>query len=89
MNRGSRLDLEVDRVTAARLGISQALIDDTLYDAFGQRQISIIFTQANQYRVVLEVASGFRETPADLGHVYVPSVGGGPVPLDAIARRSE
>ena len=89
VNQGLTVHLDVDRVTAARLGISQALIDDTLYDAFGQREISIIFTQANQYRVVLEVASGFRETPADLGHVYVPSVGGGPVPLDAIARRSE
>ena len=59
------------------------MIDDTLYDAFGQRQISTIFTQLNQYRVVLEVKPDFRTTPDDLNNIYVQSSAGGTVPLSA------
>jgi len=82
---GLQASLAIDRTTASRLGISPALIDDTLYDAFGQRQISTIFTQLNQYRVVLEVAPGFHRTPDDLEDVYVSGTTGGQVPLSAIA----
>ena len=65
-NRGLEADLVVDRDTASRLGLTPQAIDDTLYDAFGQRQVSTIFTQLNQYHVVLEVAPDFRENPDDL-----------------------
>jgi multidrug efflux pump len=66
---GTRLVL--DRATASRLGISPQVIDNTLYDAYGQRQISTMFTQLNQYRVVLEVQSAFRQTAAGLRDIYV------------------
>ena len=64
--------VEIDRDAASRLGITAAVIDDTLYDAYGQRQISTIFTQLNQYRVVLEVAPEFQMTPASLGQIHIP-----------------
>jgi multidrug efflux pump len=83
---GLQLAVAIDRTTASRLGISPQLIDDTLYDAFGQRQVSTIFTQLNQYRVVLEVAHGFQDHPSDLDDVYVTATPGGHVPLSAIAR---
>ena len=66
-NRGLQARLVIDRNTAARFGITPQMIDDTLYDAFGQRQISIMFTQSNQYRVVLEAAPSFRQSPEILG----------------------
>ena len=88
-NEGLRVSLEIDRDTASRLGITPQMIDDTLYDAFGQRQVSTIFTQLNQYRVVLEVKPGFQDNPADLDAIYLRGASGGQVPLSAIARTSE
>jgi len=64
-------DLVVDRDTASRLGVTPQMIDDTLYDAFGQRQISTIFTQLNQYHVVMEVEPNFRITPESLNSIYI------------------
>jgi multidrug efflux pump len=84
-NQGLRADLVIDRDTAARFGILPQNIDDTLYDAFGQRQVSTIFTQLNQYHVVLEVGPQFRDDPADLAHIYVKSVTGTQVPLSAFS----
>jgi len=86
---GLQTTLTIDRTTAARLGITPALIDDTLYDAFGQRQISTIFTQLNQYRVVLEVAPEFQGRPAGLDDVYLAGPDGGRVPLSAVTRARE
>ena len=85
-NRGLQARLLIDRNTAARFGITPQLIDDTLYDAFGQRQISTMFTQLNQYRVVLEVAPEFRKNPQSLDNIYVSSPTGDPVPLSAFTR---
>jgi multidrug efflux pump len=85
-NDGFASSMQIDRVTASRLGITPQLVDDTLYDAFGQRQISTIFTQANQYRVVLEVDPTFRQSPATLDHIYVRSTVSGQVPLEVFSR---
>ena len=82
-NRGLRADLVIDRDTASRLGILPQTIDDTLYDAFGQRQISTIFTQLNQYHVVLEVDPRFRQNPDALKDIYVRSSNGTQVSLAA------
>ena len=82
-NGGLRVDLVIDRDTAGRLGILPAAIDNTLYDAFGQRQVSTIFTQLNQYHVVLEVSPEFRLTPDSLKDLYVKSSTGTQVPLAA------
>jgi multidrug efflux pump len=71
----------LDRTTAARLGITPLDVDNALYDAFGQRQISTMFTDLNQYRVVLEVEPSFQRQPDDLQHVYLRSASGGVVPL--------
>ena len=71
--RACRRTLVIDRDTASRLGITPQMIDDTLYDAFGQRQVSTMFTQLNQYRVVLETQPGFQQGPDDLNHLYVRS----------------
>ena len=69
---GLKETLVIDRDTASRLGITPQVIDDTLYDAFGQRQVSTIFTQLNQYHVVLEVEPRFQQQPRRLqGHIYV------------------
>ncbi|MEO7432254.1 MAG: efflux RND transporter permease subunit [Dokdonella sp.] len=76
-NQGNALKLEIDREKASRLGVPMQTIDDTLYDAFGQRQISTIFTQLNQYRVVLEVAPEFRTTKALLDQLTVRGNGNG------------
>ena len=70
-NRGLQAQLVIDRNTAARFGITPQLIDDTLYDAFGQRQISTMFTQLNQYRVVLEAQPQFQDSPEDLRDIYI------------------
>jgi multidrug efflux pump len=88
-NEGLRASLEIDRATASRFGITPQMIDDTLYDAFGQRQVSTIFTQLNQYRVVLVVKPGFQDHPTDLDAIYLHGANGGQVPLSAIARYSE
>jgi hydrophobe/amphiphile efflux-1 (HAE1) family protein len=76
----------VDRVAASRLGLSAALIDQTLNDAFGQRQVATIYTATNQYKVVLEVQPQFQQDPAALSKIYVAAPGGAQVPLSAIAR---
>lgn len=81
--------IHIDRDAAARLGVSAAAIDDALYDAFGQRQISTIFTQSNQYRVVIEVPAQFRRDPSSLGSVYVKSNTGKPIPLNTIVKVTE
>ena len=75
--------LVIDRDTASRLGITPENIDDTLDDAFGQRQVSTIFTQQNQYHVILEVAPKFQKNPASLDNIYVKSSNGTQVPLSA------
>ncbi len=82
-NGGLQTVLVIDRDTASRLGIGMQQIDDTLYDAFGQRLVSTMFTQLNQYHVVLEVAPEFRRDPADLRDIYVHSSAGsrGPAQL--------
>ncbi|HSV06234.1 MAG TPA: multidrug efflux RND transporter permease subunit [Candidatus Binatus sp.] len=85
-NGGLEVALTIDRDTASRLGITPQAIDDTLYDAFGQRQVSTIFTQLNQYHVVLEVKPSFQESPATLQDLHVRSTNGAQVPLAAIAR---
>jgi multidrug efflux pump len=82
-NRGLESQLVIDRNTAARFGITPQLIDDTLYDAFGQRQVATLFTQLNQYRVVLEALPAFQQTPETLKNIYVRSNTGGAVPLSA------
>ncbi len=79
------LDVDVDRDTASRLGVSLRAVDAALYDAFGQRQVATMFTQCNQYRVILEVKQAFREHPDALRNVFVESTSGAQVPLTAIA----
>jgi multidrug efflux pump len=78
-NNGLQANLVIDRDTASRLGILPQAIDDTLYDAFGQRQVSTMFTQLNQYHVVLEVGPQFKLTPDDLKSIYVKSTNGASV----------
>jgi len=75
---GPESNLIVDRASAARLGLTVGQIDNTLYDAFGQRQVSVIYKAQNQYRVVMEVAPEFRQSPEILNQIYV-STGGGAV----------
>jgi len=81
--------IAIDRSTASRLGVSPQILDDTLYDAFGQRQVSTIFTQVNQYRVVLEVKPDFRQTASSLDGLYVRGTNGGTVPLGALSTATE
>ena len=88
-NDGLRTRVVIDRDTASRLGITPLMIDDALYDSFGQRQISILFTQLNQYRVVFEVKPEHRDRPQDLEQVYLRTATGGKVPLNALARVEE
>ncbi len=78
---GLQASLAIDRNTASRLGITPQNIDDTLYDAFGQRQVSTMFTQQNQYHVILEVAPKFQRNPTALDNIYVKSSNGTQVPL--------
>ncbi|HZK80234.1 MAG TPA: efflux RND transporter permease subunit, partial [Humisphaera sp.] len=82
-NQGLQVKLTIDRDTASRLGLTAQNIDDALYDAFGQRQITTIYTQLNQYHVVLEVAPKFQKNPGDLDHIYIRAANGGEVPLSA------
>jgi multidrug efflux pump len=84
--RALQARLVIDRNTAARFGITAQMIDDTLYDAFGQRQISTMFTETNQYRVVMEVLPEFQISPENLGSIYVSNRSGGAVPLSAFTR---
>ncbi len=83
---GLRARVKVDRETAGRLGVTVQAVNDALNDAFGQRQVSTIYAQANQYRVVLEAMPQYRSDPSRLAHLYVPSSNGTQVPLTAIAR---
>jgi len=77
--------LVIDRVTASRLGITPLAIDQTLYDAFGQRQISTLFTQSNQYHVILETLPNFQNNPAKLQDIYLRSANGTSVPLSTFS----
>ncbi len=77
--------VEVDRDAASRLGLSLSQIDQTLYDAFGERQIGPIYTATNQYRIILEVQPQFQEDPAALSHIYLTSSTGAQLPLSTVA----
>ena len=85
-DRGLQSSVVFDRSTASRLGITPQLIDDTLYDAFGQRQVSIMYTPLNQYHVVMEVEPRFWQRPDTLHDIYVRSPNGAQVPLSTFAR---
>ncbi|MBA2711210.1 MAG: multidrug efflux RND transporter permease subunit [Tatlockia sp.] len=80
-NLGLKTVVNVDRDTASRLGITMQMIDDILYDSFGQRQISIVFTQRNQYRVILEALPGLQKSLKGLQNTFLNSTTGGPIPL--------
>ena len=84
-NHGLQATLVIDRDTAARLGLNAQMIDDTLYDAFGQRQVSTVFTQLNEYHLVMEVAPEFQRNPDALKTIYVRSPNGTEVPLAAFS----
>jgi multidrug efflux pump len=87
-NQGLQALVTYDRATAARFGIEPQLIDDTLYDAFGQRQVSTMYTSLNQYHVVMEAAPQFWQDPQFLREIYVSSPAGAQVPLSALAAYS-
>jgi multidrug efflux pump len=89
LDKGLSAYVVVDRDTAARFGITAATIDNALYDSFGQRIISTIFTQSNQYRVILEADPDLQDSVASMRNIYLPSAGGGQVPLSAIAHVEE
>ena len=88
-DQGLQAFVQIDRAQASRLGVTVSAIDTALYNAFGQRLISTIFTQSNQYRVVLEVAPQFKVGPEALQSIYVASSAGAPVPLSSVATVSE
>ena len=79
------MGIEIDRDAASRLGISLSLVDETLYDAFGQRQVATMYTSTNQYKVILGVKPEFQKDPTALSKIYVPGRNGAQVPLSAIA----
>jgi multidrug efflux pump len=82
---GLRALIDVDREKAGRLGVSMQVVNDTLNDAFGQRPISTIYGQANQYRVILEALPEYQRDPTALSKIYMPGTGGAQVPLSAVA----
>ena len=82
---GLELAVDIDRDKASRFSVLTQAVDDTLYDAFGQRQVSVIYTQLNQYRVILEVEPGYRDSPDALQKIYVKSTTGQLVPLSSVA----
>jgi multidrug efflux pump subunit AcrB len=86
---GLQVDLAIDRDAAARLGVTAAAIDQTLYDAFGQRQVATVYTELDQFKVVLEVDPRLQTDPSAFDHLYVASTSGAQVPLSAVARRTE
>lgn len=88
-DQGLQVYVDIDRSTASRLGISVAAIDAALYNAFGQRLISTIYTQTSQYRVILEVEPRYQMGPSALENLYVTNASGATIPLSAIARISE
>jgi multidrug efflux pump subunit AcrB len=83
---GLQLELQIDRDAAARHGITVSQIDSTLYDAFGQRQVATMFTQLNQYRVILEASPSIGHGPDALDRLYVPTPSGAQVPLSELVR---
>ena len=85
-NRGREARVSIDRATASRMAITPQQIDDALYDSFGQRQVSTMYTPLNQYHVVMEVDPRFAQNPDALSNLYVRPTGGDPVPLGAFAR---
>ena len=85
-NSGLQASLDYDRATAERLGITPQTIDAMLYDAFGQRQVSTMYTQLNQYHVIMEVEPQYWQSPQGLKEIYLHSASGGVVPLSAVAR---
>ncbi|MGN6728025.1 MAG: efflux RND transporter permease subunit, partial [Tepidisphaeraceae bacterium] len=85
-NDGLGVELVIDRDAAGRLGVTPQQIDDALYDAFGQRQVSTIYTQLNQYHVVLEVADQFQRAPHNLTDIYLTTDAGGHIPLSSLAK---
>src|SRR5262249_52200162 len=85
-DKGLQTSLAIDRATASRLGITPQAIDATLYDAFGQRQVSTMYTSLNQYHVVLETAPEFWQDPSGLRYLYVKGSSGNVVPLSAFTR---
>jgi multidrug efflux pump len=90
--QGRQIDLVIDRVAAVRLGVTPQAIDNALYDALGQRQISTIFTQLNQYHVILEALPEFQRSPIKLQDIYIKETadtGGRPIPLSAFTRIEE
>jgi hydrophobe/amphiphile efflux-1 (HAE1) family protein len=87
-NSGLQLDVNIDRDTASRLGVTAQAIDDALYDAYGQRFVATTFTQLNEYHVVMEAGEEFRLFPDSLDGIYVKSATGAQVPLLAIAKAS-
>ncbi len=89
LNRGLTTYVAIDRDTASRFGISTATIDNALYDAFGQRIVSTIFTQSNQYRVILAADDRTQSRRSSIGDLYLPAAGGGQVPLSAIAPKTQ
>jgi multidrug efflux pump len=84
-NRGLQSVVQIDRPTAARMDITPANIDNTLYDAFGQRQVSTMFTQLNQYHVVMEAAPRYWQNPTGLNDIYIHNTSGNVAPLSSIA----
>ncbi len=88
-DQGQQVFVKIDRSTASRLGVNTAAVDNALYDAYGQRLVSTIYTQSNQYRVVLEVDPEAQNTPDTLNDLRIPSTNGTQVPLSAIAELSE
>ncbi len=88
-DQGLRVVLTIDRTTASRLGITPQMIDDTLYDSFGQRQVSTMFTELNQYRVILEVKPEFQKGPAALDHIFVETATGQQAPLNTFTQITE
>jgi multidrug efflux pump len=85
-DKGLQAGLVIDRTTAARLGITAQAIDNTLYDAFGQRQVSTMYTSLNQYHVVLEVAPEYWQSPEGLKNIYVTGPNGVQVPMNVLTR---
>ena len=82
-DKGLQAKLVIDRDTASRMGITPQTLDNALYDAFGQRQVSTMYRPLNQYHVVMEVAPQFQQTPEALQNIYLKSTTGTPIPLAA------
>jgi multidrug efflux pump len=87
-NKGLQTRLDIDRVMAARLGITLSTIDNTLYDAFGQRQVSTIYKSLNQYHVVMQVEDSFSQNPDSLRHIFVRGQNDAQIPLKTIYRQT-